>query len=153
MTGTAGEARRAIAVGLPVLAALALLGFAQTSAGANALEALGLAEPPERYTELAFIDAEGLPDYVTGTDTVEIAFEIHNHEGERRDYHWVLDAEGAGTVTNLASGSTALRDGAATEVRRSVTLRCSQGRLTLRARLLDPRELISAAMTCLPEGT
>lgn len=151
MTRSAARARRAIAVALPVGVLLALLGFAQTSAGADALEYLGLAEPPEAYTELAFLDAEELPDYVTGSTTSDIAFELRNQEGERRDFRWVLESERAGRTTELWSGTVTLADGAATEVRRRVTLRCSEGSVTVRARLVQPRQSIRFAVSCLPE--
>jgi hypothetical protein len=154
MATRARHARRLLPLAALAAAVLALVGLAQTQPGEDAREALGLAEPPERFTELGFADPHELPDILTGPLETELAFEIHNQEGEERSYRWVADFEADGRVSRLAAGTATVPDGAGTLVSRTVTLPCDE-RIragTVTVRLAGPAREIRFAVQCVPEG-
>jgi hypothetical protein len=155
MAKPAGHVRRLVPLAALAAGVLALVGLAQTAPGLEAREALGLAEEPERFTELAFADPHELPDIVAGPLETELAFEIHNQEGEERSYRWVAEFEAGDRVSRLAAGSATVADGAGTLVRRPVTLPCGAdvGTGTVAVRLARPAREISFDVECLPEGS
>jgi hypothetical protein len=153
MAARAGQARRLAPLAALAAAVLALVALAQAPVGEDVREDLGLAEPPERFTEVAFVDAHELPDIVTGSADLDLAFEVHNQEGEERTYPWVADFEAGGRVTRLAEGSATVPEGEGTLVSRPVTLRCSAGTGTVTVRLGDPAREIRFTVDCLPEGS
>jgi hypothetical protein len=150
-----GQARPWAAVAVAVCGVLLLLVLAQTSPGGSVLETIGLREPPERYTELAFVRAEELPEELRAGASFALRFELHNHEGERRSYTWSaeeLSAE-AGTTTPLAAGEATLPPGGATMVERSVEVPCDADRVVIRLRLARPAQSIRFAVECQARAT
>jgi hypothetical protein len=146
------QVRRWAAVGVVTVVALVLLGLAQTSPGASVLEKIGLDEPAEAYTELAFVRPHELPEELPARASYELRFQLHNAEGEPRTYRWFAETvtPASREATLIAHGSVALSPDEGTIVQRTVEVRCAVPRLLIRARLESPAQSVRFAVRCQP---
>jgi hypothetical protein len=109
---------------LVVVAALAAI--AQSKVGQSALKNVGVAAPPVRYTELAFVDPLHLPVAVRNTPSpLDLPFTITNRQHETRTYGWRVLVMG-GLPQVAARGSVRLAPGAQGYLNPRLTLSCTQ---------------------------
>jgi hypothetical protein len=108
------EHRRAV-LGLlaAAIAALAVLGFAQTGPGRDALASAGLTGRDEGWTSLSFANALTLPrDLHKIAGHRGLAFVVENRHGGPRRYRWRIEATApSGRTRTLAHGRVALAAG------------------------------------------
>jgi hypothetical protein len=100
---------------LVVAAVLLALGVAQSSFGSRALRTIGFSGPPQRYTELAFTEANALPARLPASGSFTLDVTLRNREGADRRYDWAVISQLAGSSASarLADGSLDLPGGQA----------------------------------------
>lgn len=134
-----------------VLMALIMIiaGLAQTKQGYALLGETGLYETPASYTELAFTTPGNLPGQLKLERTpIDVSFGIHNVSSSSRSYRWSIVFVRSGKNHLAASGVVSAPAQGRATVARTVALSCTDGRLQVVVRLVNPDESIDFWATC-----
>jgi len=128
---------------------LAMVGFAQTSAGSAILRDTGVSGRPPAYTALSFAAPRYLPPQLYSREALLPAdFVITNHSSAARQFEWQVVEMRNGRDRLLARGRTVVGSGAAATVSRSFLASCVGGKIGISVRLTAPRETIEFWSTC-----
>jgi hypothetical protein len=129
-----------------LIAALAAVGLAQTSAGRTVLRNAGLAERARPYTELYFADPRHIPlEVIKQSPRQRVSFVIRNQEHHRRTYRWTIGTKGSPPE---ASGTVSLYVGHWATIARKVRVDCTGRRAYEQVSLPDQSETIGYWLSC-----
>jgi hypothetical protein len=128
--------------------ALAVLGAAQTGAGAEVLRDSGLAAQPERFSALAFAQPERLPTAISDGAEARIGFTVANREAGDRTYRWRLSTA-AGTID---SGRLPVRKGETSVATAAGSVNCAGPKTRLVLRLERPHRELAVNARCKTAG-
>ncbi|MCD0450139.1 hypothetical protein LO762_13185 [Actinocorallia sp. API 0066] len=135
-----------LAVAAAVAVVLALL--VQTGAGGAVLRALGLAQNPLPYTELAFVTPRELPErVVTGQAPKNAAFEIRNMTGAEQRYTWKAYVVLGAKETEVGGAAVTVADGARVEIA-PPKVRCAPGPIRFVIKLAKRDESLAFHAEC-----
>lgn len=122
--------------------------FAQTGPGGSALGQLGLSGEQERFTELAFVDADALPQGVARAgNRLKFSFTVTNSEGRPQDYRWSASERDPGAFEPVI-GALTLESGASEEIEVRLPATCAGERSRVEVRLDALPEPIGFWVTC-----
>jgi hypothetical protein len=134
------------ATSLVLIAALAAVGLAQTSAGRTVLRRAGLAERARPYTELYFADPRHLPlEVIKQSPRQRVSFVIRNQEHRRQTYRWTIGTKGSPPE---ASGTVSLYVGHWATIARKVRVDCTGKRAYEQVSLPGQGETIGYWLSC-----
>lgn len=140
--GWAGVAATCIVL----VAAIAAVGLAQTSAGRTVLRKAGLAERARPFTELYFLHPRHIPlEVIKQSPRQTVSFVIRNQEHSRRTYPWRIATKGSAPA---ASGTVTLDVGHWATIVRKVRVDCSARRAYEQVTLPTSGETIGYWLTC-----
>jgi hypothetical protein len=143
-----GKRRGAAAL---VVLVLAIVGFAQTSAGHAALRGAGLSASPPSYAALAFASPDQLPSQLFAQEALlDASFVITNSAPVRHAFDWTILEVQHGRTRQIAAGRTAAAAGGRAAVAREFLSSCVGGQLRVVVKLAAPRESIDFLATCWP---
>jgi hypothetical protein len=146
-----GMLTRRLGSALLAVAAVAVLGMAQTGRGAAALRDLGLVKSSS-YTALSFREPLSLPSHLpAGLSVVPVAFSIRNVSNSGRVYRWSILLSNDVPRKHLATGVVRVAAGSAVAVNRTVMAKCAGKKVHLVVRLVSPAESIGFWATCSAE--
>ena len=103
----------------------------------------------ERFTELALVSPQKLPDQVhDARSDLRLPFRIHNAEGQARTYRWTTLVHAGDRTTVIDRGQTGLAHGATDTIDNRVRFDCTGKRVRVEVRLERPARSVSAWFRC-----